>query len=158
MRKAIILSFGLLALIGNVNASANVVPAESGVVSLSASVKHYLGGRIAATVETAQFSCSDRVYATVYLPQLPVGEHQLEFTWFGPDSSLQQRIRDQLTVMYQARDHYLSRWISFDRGGAAAMVSLFDPSLGYEAFVGQWSVQVRINRQLMVSKEFNVLC
>ena len=104
------------------------------------------------------FDCSDTIYAVVEVNGLRQGKHQLEAVWRDPDGRKVETTR----YSFHATGGHSRIWswlrLHGPEGIAGAIGRAFDPSLGMEAFIGEWTVQLFIDGDPVASKKFEILC
>lgn len=104
------------------------------------------------------FDCSDTVYAVVEINNLRPGTHQLETIWRDPEGRKRETTRHPFhTAGGVAR---VWSWLRLHGpGGIAASVGrAFDPSLGMEEFIGEWTVRIAVDGEKIAVLKFEVLC
>ena len=128
-------------------------------ITLSTRITHYIDGRIESDMPRVQFTCDDRIHGVAALPELASGEHEIEIRWLGPTGELEHRQDFRFAIPSSStvkKTIYLSSFIEFRNAGG--LVSLFDPSAGLDAFIGNWNVVVLDNEGEIAANQFSVIC
>lgn len=102
------------------------------------------------------FDCSDKIFTVLELEDYAIGRHQLSVTWRDPETNT----REQTSYPFSFRGKKLRlwSWLSLSRATGAAMFQWVDPAAGLEEFIGEWSVEVKINDKLLTRNQFQVNC
>ncbi|MFC1664870.1 hypothetical protein ACFL17_04490 [Pseudomonadota bacterium] len=103
-----------------------------------------------------EFTCSDKIYAVIEVSGLSKKKHQLEAVWTDPKGKKRERTAVPLYVSQAQTRTWV--WLKLHPGAGASVISAFDPAYGLEEFIGQWSISIFIDRELLDKKQFSVLC
>ena len=108
------------------------------------------------TDEREVFGCSDKIFTVVELDHLPKATYQLSIAWIDPSDTERERSEYPFSVtLDQTR---LWSWLSLSRATGAGLIQWIDPAAGLEEFIGEWTVEVRINNKKISTKNFEVVC
>ena len=101
--------------------------------------------------EKTSFDCGEKKIIYVVLP-VNKGSHNLRAEWFGPGISAASE--------YALTAFDTSGWLFIKlqpaRGGK--LFGGIDSSFGMDKFIGQWKVDVYIDKELVATKNFLVAC
>lgn len=102
------------------------------------------------------FDCSDKIYVVAELTDYAPGRHQLAVRWVDPN----QDTRETTTYPFYVRDSNTRvwAWLSLSRGAGAGILQWIDPAAGLEEFIGEWTVDLRIDGQKISETQFEVSC
>jgi len=103
-----------------------------------------------------QFDCSDKIYTVLELEDYEIGRHQLSVTWQDPEANTREKTTYPFS--FRGKKIRLWSWLTLSRATGAAMIQWIDPAAGLEEFIGEWSVEVRINDKLLKRDQFQVSC
>jgi len=102
------------------------------------------------------FSCSDKIYATVTIEDLPKELQVIAVDWLDPGG--RQREHAKQTFRHLGYRQQMRAWLTLHPPRGAIAVRLLNPSFGMQEFIGMWTVRVYINGKLLGKAEFEVLC
>ncbi|NKB60787.1 MAG: hypothetical protein GKR95_01150 [Gammaproteobacteria bacterium] len=155
-----IIVMGFVGLVFNGGITTQAFAQTDGSVILSNRITHYLDGRIGTNNPQQKFSCDQRIHSIIELSELPLGNHEIAVQWFGPSDKLEhiQNFKFAATASTKAtgKPVYLSSFIEFQSAGG--LTSIFDPSAGLDAFIGDWRIVVLDNEENVALKRFSVIC
>ena len=102
------------------------------------------------------FDCSDKIYVVAELRDYPTGKHQLAVKWVDPN----QATRETTNYPFYVRDSNTRvwAWLSLARGAGAGIMQWIDPTAGLEEFIGEWTVELRIDGRKISETRFEVSC
>jgi len=103
------------------------------------------------------FDCLDKIYSVTELTGFEKGKHTVEFKWFEPNGSIQERtvydfwVRDKPSTKLWA-------WLELSRARGAGMLQWLNPAAGLEEFIGNWELRLLIDGKQYNSGNFEVSC
>ncbi len=105
---------------------------------------------------SAEFGCSDQIYAVITGNGLAKSRHLLEAVWRDPRGKDREHTRYPFVVRHDQERIWV--WLKLHRPPEAALVQFMNPSAGMDEFVGEWRVKVLVDGRLIEQKKFNVVC
>ncbi len=105
---------------------------------------------------TAEFGCTDAIYAVLELHGLEKTEHTLNAVWRDPHG--QERERTEYPFRVHRDRERIWVWLKLHRSPEAALVQFVDPGAGLGEFVGDWEVQLFIDGKSISKQNFTVIC
>ena len=102
--------------------------------------------------------CSGRIHAHLTFPTPLAGRHVLEAEWIPPSGEVAAHARVELDYTGQGRrTAYL--WLDFDRDTGGLLSSLLGSTqAGGSSFEGQWFLEVRLDRQSILTTSVQMVC
>lgn len=79
------------------------------------------------------------------------------FDWIGPSGKLMQTVSSRVSGRSGSEASTWS-WIQLQRPSEGQAISFFEPSYGFEQYIGKWKIEVKIKDKVMRSIEFDVIC
>ena len=101
------------------------------------------------------FDCSDRIYLVLEALRLPQQKSELLVKWFNPTGDQQERTDFQFMTQPFTR---VWAWLQLNGPAGAVIGQVFDPSFGMEDFIGDWEVQVFLDKEAIDTLAFQVVC
>ena len=147
----ILISALLLGRFGTVGAQTSLESTYSMI--LAKQVEHYMGGRIEAVNPSQSFSCQERIYAVVQATFAKAGKQQVSLLWRAPSGQIVQRFDEVFQLVQAPHSLAFSRWLNL-KSSANVVQGLLDPSLGYEAYIGQWQLILLVGDKAVAQAQF----
>jgi len=102
------------------------------------------------------FDCTDKIFSVIELSNYPKGKHLLSVRWIDPSDAQREHTKYEFHV--NRAEVRLWAWLSLSRAQGAGMLTWINPAAGLEEFVGEWTVEVRVNNKLISDSAFIVSC
>lgn len=102
----------------------------------------------------SKFDCRQKIYVYIQWERLKQREHFLEAEWINPKGKLQEH------TFYKFKGDEKESWLmlKLNGEGGSKLMKSFDPTFGYEDFIGFWSVNIYLDDKLIETKSFFVAC
>lgn len=109
------------------------------------------------TKPLSNFSCTDQIFTIVELNKYPIGKYQLSVRWIDPSDN----VRENTRYPFDVTSHRITKlwaWLSLSRAKGAGVLAWMNPAAGLEEFIGEWTVEIRINNKVVNTGNFIVSC
>lgn len=108
------------------------------------------------TESKTSFNCSEKVYLVAVLKDLPAGKHVFTVLWREPSGNTREKTEYDFNV--SQAESKLWAWLRLSRARGAGMLTWINPAAGLEEFIGEWSVEVKIDQKRVNKGTFTVTC
>ncbi len=102
------------------------------------------------------FDCTETVYGVLRLSGLEAAPHRLDVVWRDPTGKSREHTSHEFVA--SGAEQMLWVWLRMHRPTGAGFLRAFNPSVGMDDFIGEWSVKFAIDGRLVENKRFSVLC
>ena len=116
------------------------------------------GDKFGTPLEKGQtnFGCTDKVYLVAQLRQVPKGKHIFTVLWRDPSGDVRETTEYDFHVTQE--ESKLWAWVRLSRARGAGMLSWINPAAGLEEFIGEWAVEVLVDKKRVNKGAFTVTC
>lgn len=104
-----------------------------------------------------EFDCTDKIYAVTELSGYLPGQYDFSVKWKDPSGTQREHTQYPFHV-HNKREHRLWAWLLLSRARGAGMLTFINPAAGLEEFIGEWTVEVSIDNEVVNSNKFIVSC
>ncbi len=104
-----------------------------------------------------EFDCSDKIYAVTELSELQQGKRQIEFRWIDPSGKTRERTQYDFFPDEESNAK-LWAWLELSPAKGAILVRWLNPAAGLEEFIGEWSLELYVDKKRVQTDEFQVAC
>ena len=148
-----LLCYGLLFFVSQrLSAAPTAVPTQAKAFKLT------LTKNPATRVPATSFSCSDKIYALLRLPEKATGQHLLSADWYRPDGRRQEATKVEVSLSTAGEDTVLL-WLKMEVPQVEDTVDVFFPNPDDgEVFNGEWHADFFWDNKKAQSVKFEVAC
>lgn len=111
---------------------------------------------IPASAAKELFDCTEQIFAVIEIDGLSRDEHVLEIGWKDPKGALRETNRLRFPAM-SARER-LWAWLKLHHDSESILATVFDRASGMREFIGEWTVEFRLDGRRVDSGRFQVIC
>ncbi len=104
----------------------------------------------------SSFDCTETVYGVLRMSGLEAARHRLDVVWRDPGGKSREHTSHEF--LGSGAEQTLWVWLRMHRPAGAGLLRAFNPSVGMDDFIGEWSVKFAIDGRLVETKRFSVLC
>ena len=111
---------------------------------------------VPAHADQREFDCGDIIHAVLHARHLDGPEHLLEADWTDPLGTVRERTRQRFRAIDNSA--YVWLWLRLHRPSGSALLQAFDPGAGMGEFMGEWTVDMRLDGRRIAREKFTVYC
>jgi hypothetical protein len=111
---------------------------------------------VPATEDQREFDCGDTIHAVLRANGLPGPEHVFEANWTDPAGNVRERARHRFVPLDDTAFVWL--WLKLHRPTGSALLQAFEPGAGMGEFMGEWTVELRLDGERIAREPFTVYC
>ncbi len=125
-------------------------------IEFSENIAQFTDGRVEPRNLRDKFDCGERIYGVFRLSNLENGERHIATQWKSPGGKVERTNKRRIRISSDDQFVFLSAFIEF--ASANSLSSIIDPASGIEPYIGQWTVDVIVDKNRIKSGHFQVLC
>jgi hypothetical protein len=104
---------------------------------------------------STSFSCNDKIFALIKMPEKSTGTHLLEGRWFKPDGGQKEYTRVPLELKGRGEDRF-QLWLKIERAGDA--VDAFFTHYDDDDLDGLWTLDIYYDGKKKATAKFTLHC